>query len=52
MCSLWISPSLTLTGQLVRLEPLTLDMCIGDAGYFQVLRRDLDGATFAGTESS
>ena len=25
MCSLWISPSLTLTGQLVRLEPLTLD---------------------------
>ena len=24
MCSLWISPSLTLTGQLVRLEPLTL----------------------------
>lgn len=30
----------------------TRDMCIGDAGYFQVLRRDLDGATFADTESS
>ena len=30
----------------------TRDMCIGDAGYFQMLRRDQDGATFAATESS